>query len=236
MRVYGGLRREDWERWGQFTSFKSNAAPLLARALRSEQRIYCSPLVDPYQPAEDLTSLMPALLEQLIAAPPRVFTLQTRGPGILRDLSLLRELAQRTCLRVSFSITTNREDVRRLYEPLCAPNSQRLQVIRELTANGIEAFATLAPLLPCDPEALTEQALAATRGNLIGDPFHVRETKGFGATTRNAALKIAEKHGHLDWFDPVFQSEVVNRIRAVARRHGRDFGTGPEGFSWLAQI
>ena len=37
---------------GQFTTFKTNAADLLARALRPHQRIYCSPLVDPYQPAE----------------------------------------------------------------------------------------------------------------------------------------------------------------------------------------
>lgn len=236
MRVYGGLQREDWERWGQFTTFKSNAPQLLAQALRREQRIYCSPLVDPWQPAEDEARIMPLILEQLIAAPPRVFVLQTRGPGILRDLPLLRELTRRTCLRVSFSITTDRDEVRRLYEPLCAPNSERLDVVQELVANGIETFATLAPLLPCNPEILAEQALRATRGNLIGDPLHVRATKRSGATTRDAAMKIAARHGHVNWFDPVFQTEVVYRIRAAALRCGRDFDTGPEGFSWLAQI
>src|SRR5262252_8278003 len=48
--IYGGLKPEDWKRWGQFTTFKSNGADLLGRELRPEQRIYCSPLVDPYQP------------------------------------------------------------------------------------------------------------------------------------------------------------------------------------------
>ena len=48
MRMKGGLRPEDWQRWGQFTTFKTNAGPLLARSLRPNQVIYCSPLVDPY--------------------------------------------------------------------------------------------------------------------------------------------------------------------------------------------
>ena len=52
LRIYGGLKEADWRGWGRFTTFKSNAATLLARALRPDQKIYCSPLVDPYQPAE----------------------------------------------------------------------------------------------------------------------------------------------------------------------------------------
>src|SRR5277367_2538973 len=103
MRIYGGLKAEDWQSWGQFTTFKSNAPELLRRQLRAEQRIYCSPLVDPYQPAEASQMLMPRLLAVLIERPPRVFTIQTRGPLILRDVALLVELAERTCLRVSFS-------------------------------------------------------------------------------------------------------------------------------------
>ena len=117
MGIYGGLKREDWERWGQFTTFKSNADELLRGELRPGQSIYCSPLVDPYQPAEESEKMMPRILDALVEAPPRVFTIQTRGPLILRDLSRLRALSGVLTLRISFSITTNREDVRRLYEP-----------------------------------------------------------------------------------------------------------------------
>ena len=80
MGIYGGLKPEDWQRWGQFTTFKPNAPELLARELRPEQIIYCSPLVDPYQPAEAEERMMPRILEALIAAPPRMFVIQTRGP------------------------------------------------------------------------------------------------------------------------------------------------------------
>jgi DNA repair photolyase len=61
MRVQGGLQPEDWQRWGQFTTFKSNAADLLSDAVRPADVLYCSPLVDPYQPAEEFEKLMPGI-------------------------------------------------------------------------------------------------------------------------------------------------------------------------------
>ncbi|MEZ5393185.1 MAG: hypothetical protein R2724_09985 [Bryobacterales bacterium] len=87
MRIQGGLKPEDWRHWGEHTTFKSNAAELLERALRPQQRIYCSPLTDPYQPAEAQQRAMPAILAALVDAPPQVFTLQTRSPLVLRDLT-----------------------------------------------------------------------------------------------------------------------------------------------------
>jgi len=77
MRVQGGLKPEDWRHWGKFTTIKSNAPELLARAVRPDQAIYCSPLVDPYQPAEASEEMMPRLLDILIDRPPRVFAIQT---------------------------------------------------------------------------------------------------------------------------------------------------------------
>ena len=235
MGIYGGLQPDDWRRWGQLTTFKSNAAELLGKQLRPNQVIYCSPLVDPYQPAEASERLMPGILEQVSARPPKVFVIQTRGPLILRDLDLLRAISRRTALRVSFSLTTNREEVRRLYEPHCAPLEERLHVIRALREAGIPTFAALAPLLPCDPEKLARLAMDATGKDLIGDPLHVRAVKRHGATTREAAYKISAQHDFSAWLDPVFQAEVVARIGRVAAQSGRRFGIGSEGFRWLTQ-
>jgi DNA repair photolyase len=235
MNVFGGLKREDWERWGQFTTFKSNAVALLKQSLRSEQRIYCSPLVDPYQPAEAVRELMPDLLRTLETQPPAVFTVQTRGPLIERDIRLLQRLRQVTRVRISFSISTDSDRIRGLYEPHCEPIEQRLATIHRLREAGIEVFATLAPLLPCNPEALAELAMDVTDTDLIGDPFHVRSVKKSGATTRWQAFKIAEHQDHTEWFDPQFQNTIVERIRRAAGTRGRKFATGPEGFAWLAK-
>ena len=235
MRIFGGLKREDWLRWGQFTTFKSNSPELARRELRSDQVIYCSPLTDPYQPAEAQEALMPRLLDAVLSSPPSVFVIQTRGPLILRDLDLLCRLASRTTLRVSFSVTTDREDVRRWYEPYCAPFEDRLSAIRALRSAGITVHATLAPLLPCNIEEMVPAVIEATSEDLIGDPLHSRSVKRHGATTREAALKISAKHGFEHWHDPAFQAEVVERITRIAASAGRRFGVGEEGFSWLSR-
>jgi len=228
--IYGGLKPEDWQRWGQFTTFKTNAAALLRRELREHQTIYCSPLVDPYQPAEAEERMMPGILEAVMERPPRVFVLQTRGPLILRDLEKLQAVAARTTLRVSFSIPTNRDEVLRLYEPRCPGFAERIATVRALCNAGIETYATLAPLLPCDPEELAREAKEASGRDLIGDPLHVRAVKRLGATTRDAAFRIADAQGHAAWLDPEFQEEMVERIQRVAP----GFKTGSGGFARLA--
>jgi DNA repair photolyase len=236
MGIYGGLKPTDWQHWGRFTTFKANAADLLDKALRADQIIYCSPLVDPYQPAEAEECLMPRVLDAVIARPPRVFVIQTRGPLILRDLEKLQALHALTRLRVSFSVTTDREDVRLLYEPLCAPIPERIRVVRSLRQAGIATYATLAPLLPSDPEALIDMALEATDRDIVADPFHVRAVKTSGATTREAALRVSEKSAYIKWHEPEFQAEMVERMRNRAARAGRRFGTGTRAFGWLAEV
>ena len=147
----------------------------------------------------------------------------------------MQELSRRTKLRVSFSLTTDDERVRALYEPFCESLGRRLEAIRALRQAGIEVFATLAPLLPCNPEALASAALDATTPALICDPLHVRSVKTLGATTRTQAWRIAEKQGHTEWFDPAFQHTILMRIRQVAESRGRQSAAGMEAFAWLAK-
>lgn len=234
MGIYGGLKPEDWTHWGQFTTFKSNAAALLRKSLRANQTIYCSPLVDPYQPAEATRRLMPDILDAVIERPPLVFTIQTRGPLIVQDLDRLIALSHRTRLRVSFSLTTNREQVRKIFEPHCATLRERLDTIQQLRGAGITTFATLAPLLPCDPEEFAGIALSATAEDIIADPLHVRAVKKHGATTRPAAIAIAVRREFSAWLEPGFQAEVLARIQAVVTKAGRRCAAGTEGFSWLS--
>jgi DNA repair photolyase len=209
---------------------------LLQRELRSDQVIYCSPVVDPYQPAEEQECVMPTLLDAFNANPPRVLTLQTRGPLIIRDLDRLAQLASRTTLRVSFSVTTNLDQVRRWFEPHCATFETRLDTMRALRRAGLHVFATLAPILPCDPEALAAALVDATDNDVIGDPLHIRTVKRHGATTNDAAVEIARKRGFNQWLEAGFQAEVVSRLTAVLRNAGRRFAVGPDAFSWLAAL
>jgi DNA repair photolyase len=234
MRVRAGLRPADWQHWGQWTTMKRNAARLARRELRSQHVIYCSPLTDPYQPAEAEARVMPDLLQAVASHPPRVFVIQTRGPLIARDIELLRVLATRTTLRVSFSITTDSDAVRRIFEPLCAPTAERWKTVAALQEAGIETSVAIAPILPCDPASLIECAAALTGGPIIADPFHVRAVKRSGATTRDAAIAICARHGWDEWLDPAFQRSILDRLATLANEKGRRFGYGPGGFGLLA--
>ncbi len=231
MGIYGGLKPDDVKKWGQFTTYKSNAAALLAKALKPDQRIYCSPVVDPYQPTEEQQQMMPRILDALIRKPPRVFTIQTRGTLILRDIDPIRELATRTRVNVSFSVTTDDNEIIRVYENRCAKFEERLSVLEALTAAGINTFATIAPMLPCNPRRLVEGVVKVTTGPIICDPFHVRETKSNGATTRDAARAIANHHGHQQWFEPAFHQRIIDEMKSIAPR---PFEVGPKAFAWLA--
>lgn len=231
--IYGGLKPDDWKFWGRHTTYKTNSADLLRKQLRPDQVIYCSPLVDPYQPAERVAGLMPAILERLCENPPKSVVIQTRGATVLRDADALMALARRTRLRISFSLTTNRDEVRRIYEPRCGSVDQRVRVMEELTSAGLRVHCTLAPILPCDPERLAELALQSTACSVIADPLHSREGKPHGATTRPEGLRVSGARRWDQWHRPPFQAQVIERIRERVEAAGRSFGIGEAGFRML---
>ncbi len=235
MGIYGGLKPEDVSAWGQRTTFKSNASQLLQRALKPEQIIYCSPLVDPFQPAEAETGFMEGVLDAVAARPPRIFVLQTRSARVLDYVEPLRRLARATQLRISFSITTDDDRMRRYYEPHCDPIERRFETVRMLIEWGLETFVTLAPLLPCDPDHLLDRAMHVTEKPILCDPLHTRATKPRGATTREAAMRISERLGLEHWHDPEFQRFTVGRMHNRASAAGRRFAIGPAAFRFLTE-
>jgi len=236
MGIYGGLRQEDVKAWGQRTTFKSNAAQLLERALKPRQIIYCSPLVDPFQPAEEEAGSMHAILDAVAAHPPLIFVIQTRSARVLDYIEPLQRVARNTRLRISFSITTDDDRIRRTYEPHCDPIERRFEAVRLLVESGFETYVTLAPLLPCDPDHLMDRALHVTPKPILCDPLHTRAGKPRGATTRDVAIRISERHGLEHWHDLEFQRFTVSRMQQRASAAGRRFATGPAAFRFLTEI
>jgi DNA repair photolyase len=233
MRVQAGLKKEDWERWGDYTVVKKNAPELLAKELRGDQIIYCSPLVDPYQPAEMSVEMMPRILEQVYIRPPKTFVMQTRSKYILRDLHLLQAVAEHTDLRISFSITTDDDRVRRQFEARCDSIASRVETVRALREAGLQIYVTLAPLLPFTPAALAELVAPLTKNPFLGDPLHIRATKPNGATTREVAVDVLRKYEAMDWVEPEFQVRAVEELKKELKARGREFAVGAEAFRCL---
>lgn len=142
--------------WGNWVNVKLNA-PELIRKDRLKvfgAKIFFSSATDPYQYLEMKYRLSRRCLQELQRYQPAKLTLHTRSHLVLQDLELLKSFGNR--LRVGVSITTDNDAIRAEFEPKAPSIKRRLELIRELKANDIKVHASLAPLLPCNPDNLIE--------------------------------------------------------------------------------
>ena len=130
---------------------KANFAEVLRRELARRRRppelIGFGTATDPYQPIEGRYRLSRRVLEALVERPAPV-GLITKGPMVVRDADLLRDLSDRTACTVHVSVPTVDEDAWAALEPGTAHPLQRLRAVRALADAGIEAGVLVAPIVP----------------------------------------------------------------------------------------
>ena len=102
---------------------------------------------DPYQPIEAAQRVMREVLETLWNFRHPV-AITTKGTLIERDLDLLVKLAETGLTRVGVSVTTLDPVLSRRMEPRVALPARRLEVIRRLTAAGVQVRAMISPMIP----------------------------------------------------------------------------------------
>lgn len=131
---------------------KINAPEVLERQLKRAKKdtVLLSSVCDPYQPLEGKYRLTRRCLEVLLRHGFPVDIL-TKSDLVLRDLDLLRRFKEVT---VGWSITTDREDVKEIFEPASPSIEARLKAAQVFHDAGIETYAFIGPILPLDPEAL----------------------------------------------------------------------------------
>jgi DNA repair photolyase len=220
--------------WGEQVEIKANAPELLRRAGEQGKlagaRIYFSPNTDPYQPHERGLPAEQRITRRLLEAfcdyPPRTLVMQTRAPWVIEDLDLLERLGPRVV--VAMSVTTDREDVRRIFEPRCASIRLRVEALATLHRAGIRTQGSLAPLLPCDPDALA--ALVDPHCDwVVAQAF---QTCGPGARTWSPALRLVEAHGWQGWLEGGADvGQAMARLREI---FGPRYHEGRDGFSFPA--
>jgi DNA repair photolyase len=215
--------------WGRWVRAKANAAALLEKAGQAGRlagsRIFMSSVTDPYQPVERRAGITRACLEVLVRQPPALLLLQTRSPLVARDVDLLQGLG--SAVTVAMSITTDDEAVRRALEPACAPIARRVAAIRELKAAGVPTQASVAPLLPCDPERLAD-LLDGAVDRVVVSTF--RDDGGAGSKTRPESYAAYRERGwDRDWLGDGYERPVVEVLR---RRLGEAVFVGQAGFNF----
>ncbi|RIA08300.1 DNA repair photolyase [Flavobacteriaceae bacterium MAR_2010_72] len=130
---------------------KKDAPKLLENLLMKKSwkahTIVMSGNTDCYQPAEQQFKITRQCLEVFLKYKHPVGII-TKNALILRDLDILKELANDQLVSVNVSITTLSEQTRRVLEPRTASIKKRLETVSVLTDNGIPVNVMLAPIIP----------------------------------------------------------------------------------------
>ena len=173
MRRYSGHS----EAWGEFVDVKVNAPELLKNQLAKAKKgtVWISSVCDPYQPLEAQYALTRCCLKELAK---RQFpaNIQTKSQLVLRDLDLFQEFET---IEVGFTITTDDEQVARLFEPRAASVEERLAALETIHSSGIRTFAFVGPLLPGNPERLIERLEEKVDMVFIDKMNYLYSVKGF---------------------------------------------------------
>jgi DNA repair photolyase len=113
----------------------------------AREQVALGTATDPYQPIEGHYKLTRRSLEALIAGRTPV-GIVTKGPMIVRDADLLKELSRVAPCSVCMSVPTVDEEAWRALEPGTAHPMQRLRAVRILRDAGINAGVLMAPVVP----------------------------------------------------------------------------------------
>ncbi|TPP10094.1 PA0069 family radical SAM protein [Rhizobium glycinendophyticum] len=102
---------------------------------------------DPYQPIEREWRIMRQILEILDKANHPV-VIVTKSALILRDIDILKSMAERGLVKVGISVTTLDRKLARTMEPRASTPAKRLEAIKTLSDAGIPVAIMMAPVIP----------------------------------------------------------------------------------------
>jgi len=188
------------EPWGSFVDVKINAPEVLRNQIRKASKgvVMVSSVTDPYQAIEGRYGMTRQCLEVLLEYQFPVHIL-TKSPLILRDLDLIRSFKD---IEVGLTITTDREDIKEIFEPYAPAIEARIQALKTLFESGIRTYAFIGPLLPADPEKLSAKINPYAHEILIDRMNYVSKT-----------LKIYKSQNLKRWLDEGFNEGIIASLQ-----------------------
>jgi DNA repair photolyase len=167
---------------------KVNAPELLraelARPKWTHEHVALGTNTDPYQWVEGRYKLMPGIWEAMRDAGNPCSVL-TKSPLLLRDLPLMKQIAERAEFSAALSVPTLDERAWRATEPHSPNPRARLEAVAELNRAGIRTGVLVAPLMPGINDApeqvakILEMASEAGAAYITGIALHLRgEVRG----------------------------------------------------------
>lgn len=187
---------------------------------------------DPYQPIEGHYRLTRHSLAAL-AHGRTPAGIVTKGPMIVRDRDVLRDLTNAAGCTVYMSVPTVDEDAWRTLEPGTAHPLQRLRAVRDLVDAGINAGVLMAPIVPGFTSSrskleATVKAVADHGARFVGcNVMYLQDgTRAhfmrFVAREFPAMLPRFEKLYARKYPPDAYRNEVQGMVRVLQQRYGLD--------------
>ncbi|MFQ5965677.1 MAG: radical SAM protein [Candidatus Scalinduaceae bacterium] len=187
------------EVWGSFVDVKVNTPEVLERQLKRKVmgRVMISSVTDAYQPIEAKYKLTRQCLEILLRYQFSVDIL-TKSSLVLRDIDLIKKFKD---IEVGVTVTTDDEGIRKVFEPKAPPITSRIDTIKKLHNNSVNTYAFIGPVLPMNPEALSEKISPYVDSIIIDRMNYTSKT-----------LKIYKRMNLSKWLDKNFIEGIIQRL------------------------
>ncbi len=209
----------------------------LAKRSWKREHVALGTNTDPYQWVEGRYRLMEGIWEALRDAAGGMgnpCSVLTKSPLLLRDLSLMLQIAQRTAISASLSIPTLDERAWRATEPHTPNPRARLEAVAELNRAGIPTGVLVAPLMPGindsphQLEPLLQGALDAGATHIGGIALHLRrEVRDvFMGWLRAQRPELVQRYEQLYRHGAYAPGEERKRLAGLVRRPGAAGGFG----------
>jgi len=202
-------------KWGTYVDVKEGAPELLEQQLARKRQpvtVFMSTATDPYQPVEERYRITRRMLEVFERHPQHGVFILTKQSLVERDTALLARLPR---AGVGMSISIMNDDLAQVIEPWAPVTSERLAVIKRLSAAGIATYILWAPAFV--PVRMTErfvldsiEAIARSGARALSlDALNYRSRQPAGLTRRLA------REGHA----PATKAQI-ELIQSEADRRG----------------
>ena len=225
--------------WGRFLDVKAEAVQAYCAQydrLKSPGdpkpvRIFMSSVTEPYPPQERTLRRTRELLEAMVERPPDLLAIQTHTPLVVEDLSLLRELQQQCDVRVHITVETDKPNLPAPFPKQAYSPHARIQALYALRDAGLDAVATVSPLLPLDDPRRFANELEQACTRVILDHYLLGDGSKEGQRTKQTAFpRLLREAGYEEWTTLEKFHEIVDVFRLVFGSPER-VGVSREGFN-----
>ena len=214
---------------------KTNVVEVLRRELSrtswTRETVALGTNTDPYQRAEGRYALMPGIIGAL-ADSGTPFSILTKGTLLRRDLSLLVDAAQTVDVSVAVSLAVADPDLHADVEPGTPSPRARLELIRAISAAGLDCHVMIAPVLPMLTDSVEHldgllsliAASGATSATVFG--LHLRGSTrtwfmGWLARSRPELVEqYRQLYGRGAYLPKSYRADLRARAMTLIAKHG----------------